>query len=183
MSDIVIVSGSPSSSSRSERVLYHLGSLAEQKDLSVKHISVKDVDAEDLLFGNFNSPEIKEIARKLEQAKGVIVGTPVYKASYSGVIKALFDILPQDILKNTPVLPLMTGGSPSHLLAIEYALKPLLASLKGQNLKGLYFLDSQLDKTKENPIIDEDILDRTTKQLDYFIEKVKQGDGSFASFL
>ncbi|WP_324609842.1 NADPH-dependent FMN reductase [Oceanobacillus damuensis] len=147
MSDIVIVSGSPSESSRSERILQYLGSFLEKEHLTVTHISVKDVPAEDLLFGNFDSPEVKQIANQIEDAKGVIVGTPVYKASYSGVLKALFDILPPDILKDTPVLPLMTGGSLSHLLALEYALKPLLATLKGQNLKGLYFLDSQIDKT------------------------------------
>lgn len=109
--NIVIVSGSPSSLSRSERILYYLGELAEQEGFSVKHISVKDVDAEDLLFANFNSTKIKEIANDLENADGVIVGSPVYKASYSGVLKALFDMLPQDILQDTHVLPVMTGGA------------------------------------------------------------------------
>ncbi|MBP2076885.1 NADPH-dependent FMN reductase [Oceanobacillus polygoni] len=172
--NIVIVSGSPSSLSRSERILYYLGELAEQEGFSVKHISVKDVDAEDLLFGNFNSSKIKEIANDLEKADGVIVGSPVYKASYSGVLKALFDLMPQDVLQDTVVLPVMTGGSPSHLLAMEYALKPLLATVKGQNLKGLYFQDSEIDKTRDNPILDEDMLVRTKKQLDYFLGKVKR---------
>jgi len=173
MNDIVIVSGSPSRQSRSEQVLKFLSSQLEKEGFSVKFVAVKEINAEDLLFANFNSSQIKQVAEQLEHAGGVIVGTPVYKSSYSGVLKALFDILPQDILQDKPVLPLMTGGSPSHLLAIEYALKPLLAPLKGQNLKGLYLLDSQLDKTKENPIVDDDILLRTKKQLDYFVEKVR----------
>ncbi|WP_068673553.1 NADPH-dependent FMN reductase [Oceanobacillus sp. Castelsardo] len=174
MSDIVIISGSPSSISKSERILYYLGDLVKREGFSIKQISVKGVDAKDLLFGNFESPEIKEIARRLELAKGVIVGSPVYKASYSGVLKALFDILPQDVLQDTPVLPVMTGGSPSHLLALEYALKPLLASVKGQSLKGLYFQDSQLDMSTDNPIVDEDMLNRTNKQLKYFLGKIRQ---------
>lgn len=145
----------------------------EQEGFQVKHISVKDVDAEDLLYGNFHSVQINEIAADLEKARGVIVGSPVYKASYSGILKALFDILPQDILQDTPVLPVMTGGSPSHLLALEYALKPLLSTLKGQNLKGLYFQDSQLDKMSAQPIIDEDMLSRTKKQLTYFLSKIE----------
>ena len=110
----------------------------------------------------------------MENADGVIVGSPVYKASYSGVLKALFDMLPQDILQDTHVLPVMTGGSLSHLLALEYALKPLLATVKGQNLKGLYFQDSEIDKTSDNPILDVDMLNRTKKQLDYFFGKVKR---------
>lgn len=174
MSDIVIVSGSPSSTSRSQRILYYLGDLAEQKGFCIKHITVRNLNADDLLLGNFQSAEIQQIAEVLKDAKGVIVGSPVYKASYSGLLKALFDILPEDVLENTPVLPVMTGGGPSHQLALEYALKPLLSILKGQNLEGLYFQDSQLDKTSVNPIMDEDMLARTNKQLDYFISQVVQ---------
>lgn len=173
MSAIVILSGSPSPLSRSERILYYLGDQTEQKGFSVKYISVRDVEAEDLLFANFKSPKIKEIAADLEKAEGIIVGSPVYKASYAGVLKALFDLMPQDVLRGTVSLPVMTGGSLSHLLALDYALKPLLATLKSQSLKGLYFQDSEIDKTRENPILDDDMLTRTKKQLDYFLEQLK----------
>ncbi|KZE37121.1 FMN reductase [Bhargavaea cecembensis] len=174
MSEIVILSGSPSENSRSEKVLRYLGERMEQQQFSVTHISVKDVPAEDLMFSNFKSPDVIRIAEQISQAKGVIVGTPVYKASYSGVLKALIDIMPQDILEDTPALPVMTGGSMSHLLAMEYALKPLLATLKGVTVKGLYFMDSQIDKTAEQPLIDEDAFLRTEKQLAYFIRKVRR---------
>lgn len=109
VSAIVIISGSPSPLSRSERILYYLGNRAEQKGFSVKYISVRDVDAEDLLFANFQSSKIKEIAADLEKAEGIIVGSPVYKASYAGVLKALFDLMPQDVLRGTVSLPVMTG--------------------------------------------------------------------------
>lgn len=174
MSKIVLISGSPSEFSRSDRVLQYLGTLVKQENYEVVHISVRDVTPEDLLQGNFNSPVIAEIAKQIQEADGVIVGSPVYKAAYSGVLKALFDILPADVLKHTPALPLMTGGSPSHLLAMEYALKPLLATLKAQNLKGLYFQDSQIDKHQAEPIIDEAILERTKKQLVYFLDTAKR---------
>lgn len=173
VSTIVIISGSPSPLSRSERILYYLGNQAEQKGFSVKYISVRDVEAEDLLFGNFQNQKLKEIAADLEKAEGIIVGSPVYKASYAGVLKSLFDLMPQDVLRGTISLPVMTGGSLSHLLALDYALKPLLATLKSQSLKGLYFQDSEIDKTKENPILDDAMLTRTQKQLDYFLEQLK----------
>lgn len=95
------------------------------------------------------------------------------RGAYSGVLKALIDLLPQDVLKHKPILPIMTGGSPSHLLALEYTLKPLLATLKGHNLKGLYLLDEYIDKQKKMPIINEETLQRAKKQLDYFSELVK----------
>ncbi|MFP3359869.1 NAD(P)H-dependent oxidoreductase, partial [Planococcus sp. SIMBA_143] len=97
---------------------------------------MRDVPAKDLMFGNFNSPAVTDIAEDIHNARGVIVGSPVYKAAYSGVLKSLFDILPQDVLRDTPVLPIMSGGSISHLLAMEYTLKPLLSTLKGVPLKG-----------------------------------------------
>ena len=172
MPKIVIISGSPSEHSRSEQVLTYIGRLLEQENYSVTHISVKDVPAEDLVKGNFNSPAISKITARIEAADGVIVGSPVYKGAYSGVLKALIDLLPQDVLQHKPVLPLMTGGSPSHLLAVEYALKPVLATLKAHNLKGLYILDEQIDKHNHNPIIDEAILHRTQKQLRYFTQLV-----------
>lgn len=175
MSEIVILSGSPSKSSRSELVLTYIGSLLRKQGYTVKHISVQDIPPEDLFYARFDSPEVQEVAASLQQAKGVIVGSPVYKAAYSGVLKALLDLLPQDVLQDTPVFPLMTGGSGSHLLAIEFTLKPLLATLKGQNIKGVYFLDKQIDKeSPAQPIADSDCVERLGKQLDYFTELINR---------
>src|SRR5699024_500947 len=157
------------------------GTLLEQVGLRVRHISVKDVSSDVLIEGKYDSPEIQHISVLLQDARGVIIGSPVYKGAYSGVLKALIDLLPQDVLKHTPVLPLMTGGSPSHLLALDYTLKPVLAELKAHNLKGLYFQDTQIDKQSEIPIIDEAILQRTKRQLYYFIELVN--NSSFSSNL
>lgn len=174
MSDIVIISGSPSGHSGTQSVLTYLGTLLEREGLRVKHISVRDVSSDVLMEGKFDSPEVQHIAEILRDAKGVIIGSPVYKGAYSGVLKALIDLFPQDVLQHTPVLPLMTGGSPSHLLALDYALKPVLADLKAHNLKGLYYQDIQINKQSDMPIIDQDVLQRTMRQLHYFIELAKQ---------
>lgn len=66
----------------------------------------------------------------------------------------------------------MTDGSTSHLFALEYALKPLLATLKAQSLKGLYFQDKEIGKTSDEVILDKDMLNRTKKQLRYFLNKI-----------
>src|SRR5699024_6163247 len=135
-------------------------------------LSVRDVPQEVLVGAKFDSPAIEHLASTIQQAQGVIVSSPVYKASYSGVLKALIDLLSQDILEHKPILLLMTVGSPAHLLAIEYTLKLLLASLKGQNLKGIYFQDSQISREAAIPINDEELLRRTMKQIDFFIDKL-----------
>ncbi|WHX26496.1 NADPH-dependent FMN reductase [Virgibacillus halodenitrificans] len=178
MREVAIISGSPSLSSRSDRVLKYLGELLEREHFTIKHISIREIPSNDLFQGNYDSPSVQQVAKTLNEASGVIVGSPVYKAAYSGVLKSLFDILPQDILQHKPVLPLMTGGSPSHMLALEYTMKPLLATLKGQTLKGIYMLDCQIDKQKYNPIVDEDIWNRTKKQLSYFIEILKKQEAT-----
>lgn len=183
MSEIVILSGSPSEESRSELILLYLGNLLKEKGYLVTHLSVRDVPPKDLFEGNYKSEAIKKIATAVGGAQGVIVGSPVYKAAYSGILKTLIDLLPEDALKHKPVLPLMTGGSASHLLAIDFALKPLLSNLKGQCLKGIYFIDKQIDKQRKNPIIDEKLSERTVKQLDYLIDKVNQERSLISSSL
>lgn len=172
MYDIVIISGSPSSESRTESVLKYIGSILKNRGFSIGHISVRDVPATDLMFGNFNSPEINDIVENIKNAKGVIIGSPVYKAAYSGVLKSLVDILPQDVLKDTPVLPVMSGGSISHMLALEYALKPLISVLKGTTLQGVYYLDSQIEKISDSPIQDPDLRTRTDTQIKYLLKKM-----------
>lgn len=172
MSEIVIISGSTATLSGSEQVLRYFGSLLHERQFSVTHMSVKDVAYQDLFDMNINSPKIKQMTALIENAHGILIGSPVYKGAYSGVLKAFIDLLPQDVLKHKPVLPIMTGGSPSHLLALEYTLKPLLATLKAHNLKGLYLLDQTINKQREIPIVDEETIQRARKQLDYFCKLV-----------
>ncbi|MGG7619328.1 NAD(P)H-dependent oxidoreductase [Bacillus coreaensis] len=105
MSDIIIISGSPSDISKTKKVLDYLGTLVEQEGFSIKHISVRDVSKDVLFEGAYDSPEIHNIASLIQDAKGVIIGSPVYKGTYSGVLKTLIDVLPHDVLKHKPVLP------------------------------------------------------------------------------
>ncbi|MCS0542582.1 NAD(P)H-dependent oxidoreductase, partial [Aeromonas veronii] len=119
MSEIVILSGSPSESSRTDLVLQYVGKKLKQEGFSVTHVSVRDIPFEDVFNLRFDSPALKELTLLLQGADGVIVGSPVYKAAYTGILKAVLDLLPQDVLAQKTVLPIMTGGSPAHLLAIE----------------------------------------------------------------
>ncbi|MFS0820268.1 NADPH-dependent FMN reductase [Bacillus sp. 1P02SD] len=175
MSEIVILSGSPLVSSRTDLVLQFIGKKLKHEGFSITHVSVRDIPSDDIFNLKFDSPALKELTSLIQGAEGVIIGSPVYKAAYTGVLKAVLDLLPQDVLARKPVLPIMTGGSPAHLLAIDFSLKPLLAALKGQSLQGVYFQDCQIDKAQVvNPIIDVNVLERLKKELYYFIEAVNQ---------
>ncbi|MER6028524.1 CE1759 family FMN reductase [Streptomyces sp. NPDC001851] len=63
-------------------------------------------------------------------ADGLIVVTPVFSASYSGLFKSFFDVLDKDALVGKPVLIAATGGTARHSLVLEHALRPLFAHLR-----------------------------------------------------
>jgi FMN reductase len=80
----------------------------------------------------------------------IVVATPIYKAAYSGVLKVFLDLLSQGAFKGKTLLPLATGGSPHHMLALDYALRPVLQSLAARDvLPGIYATDSQIALTPE----------------------------------
>ena len=175
MSQIIFISGSPTATSRTDIVLKHVDSLVKQEGLSTTTYSVTDFSPEDLVKGRYNSEDIVKFANLIKEADGVVIGSPVYKASYTGVLKSLMDLLPEGALKNKPVLPIMVGGSTRHLLAIDYSLNPLIAILRGQPLQGLYFVDSEIDKTNEvAPIKDIELIERLQNQVNEFVEAVER---------
>ncbi|KAB2974119.1 oxidoreductase [Streptomyces sp. SS1-1] len=63
-------------------------------------------------------------------ADGLIVVTPVFSASYSGLFKSFFDVIDKDALTGMPVLIAATGGTARHSLVLDHALRPLFAHLK-----------------------------------------------------
>ncbi|MGC5628412.1 CE1759 family FMN reductase [Georgenia sp. Z1344] len=72
-------------------------------------------------------------------ADGLVVTTPVYSGSYSGLLKMFLDILDQGAIDGTPLLIGATGGTPRHSLAIDYAVRPLVAYLRGRAMStGVY---------------------------------------------
>ncbi|WP_316758858.1 FMN reductase [Streptomyces herbicida] len=64
------------------------------------------------------------------EADGLIVVTPVFSASYSGLFKSFFDVLDKDALAGKPMLIAATGGTARHSLVLEHALRPLFAHLR-----------------------------------------------------
>lgn len=147
MATIVFINGAPNSSSRLNGLLQFAVSFLEKEKISHGIIDVHKLPSEDLLSANYASPVIKEANARLQEAAGVIVLTPVYKASYSDILKTYLDLIPQKGLENKIILPLVIGGSAAHLLAIEYALKPVLSVLgANQFISGVYVVDQQIER-------------------------------------
>ena len=142
---VVLLSGSPAARSRTEVLLDHVRQRLEAQQVEVSLLRVRDFPAEDLLHARFDSAAVQQLQAVVASADGLVVGTPVYKASFTGALKVLLDLLPERALAHKVVLPLASGGSPAHLLAVDYALKPVLAALKAQEmLSGVFAMDKQI---------------------------------------
>src|ERR1700690_2954029 len=129
MSLIVNIVGSPSADSRTLALARTVAAGLSGQGFEVETINVRDLPAEDLLWGRVDAPGLRAALALVERARGVVVATPIYKAAYTGVLKSFLDVLPQFGLKGKIVLPLATGGTIAHVLALDYALRPVLSSL------------------------------------------------------
>ncbi|GGZ38335.1 FMN reductase (NADPH) [Streptomyces inusitatus] len=145
MATVLSVSGSPSADSRTARLLRHLDRRLTAQGHEVIPLDVRTVPAEALLGADFRHPAIVRATELFDRAEGVVIGTPIYKAAYSGVLKSLLDLLPQYALAGKTVLPLATGGTQAHVLAIDYALRPVLSSMgAGHIVPGWFTLDKDI---------------------------------------
>lgn len=87
-------------------------------------------DLLDTMLTGVRSTAAEEAMDAVRGADGLVVTTPVYSGSYSGLLKMFLDVLDRGAIDGTPVLLSATGGTPRHSLAIDYALRPLVAYLR-----------------------------------------------------
>jgi FMN reductase len=169
---IAVVSASPAPGSRSRAVAEHVGAELSLKGFVVESIDVRDLPPADLLGCCQEAPAIGDAIALLTRADGIVLVTPVYKAAYSGALKAFLDVLPQAGLAGKVVLPIAIGGTLTHLLAIDYALRPVLASMGGPHVVGaLFLLDTWLPRTSNGAVLLEggEVRDRLAGSVDQLV--------------
>lgn len=83
----------------------------------------------DAMLTGFPTTPLEEAFETVADADGVIAVTPAFNASYSGLFKSFFDVLPEDALSDMPVLIAATGGTERHSLVLEHALRPMFSYL------------------------------------------------------
>lgn len=111
-----------------EQRLIELGQLAPQLAGAVWRSQLPDTVENDLAA--------------VEQADILVVATPVYRGSYTGLFKHFFDFIHQDALIDKPVLLAATGGSERHALVIDHQLRPLFSFFQARTLPlGVYATD------------------------------------------
>ena len=172
---VITLAGSPRFPSRSSALLEYARKQLRKRDIEVYHWHLQNFVPEDLLYARFDSPALQTLTEQLATADGIIIATPVYKASYSGGLKTLLDLLPERALDNKVVLPLASGGTIAHMLAVDYALKPVLNALKAQEiLHGVFADDSQITDYQHKPQFTPALKQRLDGSLHLFLQALQR---------
>ncbi|MGW3114259.1 CE1759 family FMN reductase [Streptomyces sp. NPDC001091] len=83
----------------------------------------------DAMLTGFTGEALDTAFATVARADGVIAVTPAFNASFSGLFKSFFDVLPEETLSDMPVLIGATGGTERHSLVLEHALRPMFSYL------------------------------------------------------
>lgn len=88
----------------------------------------------DALLTGFPTGELADVLARVAASDALVVVTPTFQATYSGLFKTFVDLIDKDALHGTPVLLAATGGSERHSLMIDHGLRPLFAYLGAEPL-------------------------------------------------
>jgi FMN reductase len=141
---VTVVAGNPKPASRTLQVGV---ALAESLCGTTADLQVIDLaEHVDELFA-WPSETMQTLNRRVAESDLVVLATPTYKASYTGLLKAFLDRYPANGLENVAAIPLFTGADLQHSMAPNVTLVPLLLEL-GAIVpgRGVYFVMSQHDR-------------------------------------
>jgi len=110
------------------------------------------VDVVDLGAGllGWGDPKVAGAKEIVKQADSLVVASPTFKATYTGLLKLFLDQFGAGELGQVTTFPLMLGGSWAHALAPELTLRPVLVEIGAScPVPSLYLLDSDYEDSAE----------------------------------
>ena len=125
---VVGISGSPAARSKSRTLLERALAALAARGASTTLIDLAALPA-DALLGRRRSSDVDDALARVAEATVIVASTPVYRATYTGLLKVFFDLFPVNALVNKTAIAIATGGSPAHQLVIDHGLRPLFASV------------------------------------------------------
>ena len=141
---VVLIAGSPQPESRSSRVLEALNQRLINAGIHSKTYGLSDFDASDLVFARTNAPAVQAYLADIQSAPAVLFSTPVYKATYSGGLKLLLDLIPPEALRGRTVLAIATARVGRHFAGVQRAFEELYRFFDvGLALPSVLLLDEQ----------------------------------------
>ncbi|PCF95582.1 FMN reductase [Vreelandella nigrificans] len=148
---VTAVSGSPNAISRTTSVINEITQRIGLSDNVELHIvELSDIGKDLGIASSGSIPNaLKNHIDAIENADFLIVASPVYRASYTGLLKHLFDLVHAESLFDTPVLLAATGGSERHALVIDHQLRPLFSFFQALTLPvGVYATEKDFEGYK-----------------------------------
>ncbi|MFT4021998.1 MAG: FMN reductase, partial [Acinetobacter sp.] len=143
--NIVAVSGGLNHPSKTEALVQEiLDELGQATPINVHFIKFSEIAPllGGAIYRNQLPQRVQDDLAAVEAADALIVGTPVYRASFTGLFKHFFDFVEQTALVDVPVLLAASGGSDRHALVLEHQLRPLFSFFQAQTLPiGVYATD------------------------------------------
>jgi FMN reductase len=95
---------------------------------------------------DWSSSGVRKAVDGIRSCALVVVASPTYKASYTGLLKSFLDWFSTSDLQGVSVVPVMTGAGARHALAVEVHLRPVLVELGATvPTRGLYVTESELE--------------------------------------
>lgn len=137
---VVAISSSISNSSKTAMLLQSVAGQFQEDGFELTVINLRDIPPEAFFTYPVEHPEMTKAFAAIDEADGVILATPIYKSSFSGLLKSFLDLLPQFAFAGKAILPLATGGSVAHVLALDYSLRPVVQSMGARHIVQGYFL-------------------------------------------
>jgi FMN reductase len=146
---VVAVSGSLQRPSRTLVLVEQLlAALGDAVPIDVHLIELGDIGPQfaGTLYRSQLPPAVETQVAAIESADLLLVASPVYRGSYTGLFKHLFDFVHHEALTDKPVLLAATGGSDRHALVIDHQLRPLFSFFQALTLPiGVYAVEKDFN--------------------------------------
>jgi FMN reductase len=140
---VAVVVGNPKAGSRTLDAAVHVASELAGRDPDLV-VDLADLGARLL---DWSDEEVARLVAEVGAADLVVVASPTYKATYTGLLKLFLDRFAGRTGLTGVAVPLMLGAGPAHALAPEHFLRPLLTELGAVvPVPALYVLDSEHDR-------------------------------------
>lgn len=149
MTSVLALVGNPQRESRTRAVAESVAAALAARSGARVEETVELADIAEHLFRH-PSEVVDAVRERVLAADVVIVASPTYKATYTGLLKAFLDRFDAGALQAVTAVPLLTVGSPAHALAVEVSLRPLLVELGASvPTRGIAFPAAQVDQRDE----------------------------------
>ncbi len=143
--DVVVLTASPSPTSRSTFVARLVAGHAERAGYSVRYFAPADFEAADLIAGRGTGAAAGRFLDAVAKAEAIVLSTPVYKATYSGALKTVVDLIAPDALVGKHALGVATTRLPAHEAEVDRAYQSLFSFFRARVSETLVVLDAELE--------------------------------------